>query len=207
MGLRPRRARDRRQRGSARGQMQKLSTGKFHFCTSLTSLDHLVGAGEQRRRHFEAERFCGCEINNEIELSWLLDWDVTRLRPAEKLCDKLGSAPEQVWPVYSIGHQTSRFDICSFIVKRRQSRNERQGVNANAIGQHERVASDVEGLRVALERLESGHNIFGAPDFECDEMEAKRAGGRLYLAHLQWGNGVATFAQEDEPAKTGDDLS
>src|SRR4029077_7037038 len=39
-------------------------------------LDHLVGAREQRRRYFKAERFCGCEINNAIELSWLLDRDV-----------------------------------------------------------------------------------------------------------------------------------
>src|SRR2546427_7548075 len=28
--------------------------------------DHLVGAREQRRRHVESERLCGCEIDNEI---------------------------------------------------------------------------------------------------------------------------------------------
>jgi hypothetical protein len=37
-----------RERGSARGQMQKLSAGKFHLEPPFTSLDHLVGAGEQR---------------------------------------------------------------------------------------------------------------------------------------------------------------
>jgi hypothetical protein len=38
--------RDGRQRGSARGQMQKISAGKFHFepPSHFTSLDHLVGA-------------------------------------------------------------------------------------------------------------------------------------------------------------------
>jgi hypothetical protein len=47
IGLRPRDARHGRQRGSARCQMQKISAGKFHFEPPFTSLDHLVGAGEQ----------------------------------------------------------------------------------------------------------------------------------------------------------------
>src|SRR5215467_7959751 len=43
IGLRSRDARQRRQRGSADGQMQKLSAGKFHLEPPFTSLDHLVG--------------------------------------------------------------------------------------------------------------------------------------------------------------------
>jgi hypothetical protein len=41
--------RDGRQRGSARGQMEKISAGKFHSepPSRFTSFDHLVGAGEQ----------------------------------------------------------------------------------------------------------------------------------------------------------------
>jgi hypothetical protein len=38
--------------------MQEFAAGKFHFerPSRFTSLDHLVGAREQRRRHVEAER-------------------------------------------------------------------------------------------------------------------------------------------------------
>src|SRR5262249_27664010 len=46
VGLRPRETPHGRQRGSARGQMQKISAGKFHCEPPFTSLDHLVGAGE-----------------------------------------------------------------------------------------------------------------------------------------------------------------
>jgi len=35
------------------------------------SLDHLVGAGEQRRRHFEAERLRSRKINDQLELRGL----------------------------------------------------------------------------------------------------------------------------------------
>src|SRR5262249_498332 len=58
IGLRSRKPRHGRHRSSARGQMQKLSAGKFHFepPSRLTSLDHLVGAHDERRRQLEAER-------------------------------------------------------------------------------------------------------------------------------------------------------
>src|SRR5947209_5330548 len=36
------------------------------------SLDHLVGKSEQRRRHFEAERLGGFQVNDEFELHRLL---------------------------------------------------------------------------------------------------------------------------------------
>ena len=36
-----------RERGSARSQMEKFATGKFHFEPPFTSFDHLVGASVQ----------------------------------------------------------------------------------------------------------------------------------------------------------------
>src|SRR5262249_10152670 len=51
--------------------MQKISAGKFHFepPSPFTSFDHLVGAGKQRGRHGDAERFRGLEVDHQLELS------------------------------------------------------------------------------------------------------------------------------------------
>jgi hypothetical protein len=44
-----------------------------HVQQTTKLFDHLVGAGEQRRWHVEAERFSGFEVDNKLEFGWRLD--------------------------------------------------------------------------------------------------------------------------------------
>jgi hypothetical protein len=46
--------------------------------TSARLFDHLVDAGEQRRRHGQAKRLRGLEIDDQIEFGRLLDWNILR---------------------------------------------------------------------------------------------------------------------------------
>ena len=58
------------------------------WTTPFNSFDHLVGAGQQRRRHLDAERLRGGQIDNQLELGRLLDRKVGGLRPPQNLSIK-----------------------------------------------------------------------------------------------------------------------
>ena len=72
--------------------------------------NHRIGASEQRWWHRQAERLGGHQVDDQIELGRLLDWNVGRLCPAENPVDIVGGTPMQVWEVCPIGYQTSLYD-------------------------------------------------------------------------------------------------
>jgi hypothetical protein len=105
------------------------------------------------------------------------------------------------------GHQTSDFDELPDSVHGRQSRAQRQGVDANAVGDYERVGNDIKGVRAALERLEGRSDILGPPDIERGDFEAKRACCSPNLAYVQRGVGIADIGHDRQPVQTGDELA
>src|SRR6266516_6127114 len=57
------------------------------FAWRLRSFDHLVGAPKQHRRHVEADRLGRLEIDHQLELGWLLDRQLARIRAFKDLVD------------------------------------------------------------------------------------------------------------------------
>jgi hypothetical protein len=52
------------------------------------SFDHHVGTREQRGWYFETECLGRSEIDHQLKLRWLLDWQIGRLRTLENLVDE-----------------------------------------------------------------------------------------------------------------------
>src|SRR6516164_6662564 len=57
------------------------------------SFDHLVGAGEQRRRHFKAKCLRSFEIDDKLEFGRRLYRKIARLLTLEDAIDIIGRAP------------------------------------------------------------------------------------------------------------------
>ena len=79
---------------SGREQMQQVAP----------LLDHLVGACEERGRHFEAERLGGLEIDYQFELAYLFNRQVGRLRSLENFTDVIAAHVKAIAEDRSVAH-------------------------------------------------------------------------------------------------------
>src|SRR5215475_6506033 len=201
------RSRNARYQAGAAPYLGRSSTGWIAPACLAHSLNQLIGAQQQRFGNFQSKRLGGGEVDDEMELSRLLDRDVARLRPAQNFVDEFGGAPELIREVWAVGHERSGLDKFADTDDCRQSRAKRKRDDASTIGLNECIARNVKCVRLCLERFEGGSNILCSPDFEWRNFDAKRASHGLNLAHLHHSLGKANISHGCQPAEPGESLT
>src|SRR5215471_917417 len=84
-----------------------LSMGnKLRGQKGWNSLNQLISPCDEERRHFEANRFCGLEIDHQLELRRLLHREVGGLGALQDLVHKHGAAPEEIEKARPVRHET-----------------------------------------------------------------------------------------------------
>ena len=153
--------------------------GLMHRSKTTPLFDHLVGAREHCRRHVEAECPRGDQVYDEIELGRLLDRNIGGLRAPQNFVHIIASTPKHAGDIGTIGHESAGFDEIPITNHRRKPRALRQSVDVKPVDENERIGTHIQGLRAAVELLESGRDILPAPDFERKDLISRNSSSRL----------------------------
>src|ERR1051325_10098744 len=74
---------------------------------SVVSLDHLVGAGQERLRNREAECLCGLQIDYQLQLRGLLNRKIGGLLAVENSANVDAGQPVRIRKACSVAHQAA----------------------------------------------------------------------------------------------------
>src|SRR5262245_65113810 len=135
---------------------------------SRASFDHLVSAGEQRRRHGKAERLRRDQIDDKFKFRRLLDWYIAGLRPAKNFIHVICRAPEPFRVTWSIGHKTPAADKVAGAEDRWKSRAKCKRKDAHEVGDQELIDRTVRATGLGLDSLEARTKSSHPPIFKCN---------------------------------------
>src|SRR5712691_6050386 len=113
-------------------------------------MDHLVRSRQQGWRDRQAERFCGPEIDHQLELGGLLDGEITRRRPFEDFVDINRRAAKQITQVSAVRHEAPGVEPLPKRPHGSQATLSRDLVDTSDVGKEERLTQDEQSSDASL---------------------------------------------------------
>src|SRR5215471_779497 len=168
------------------------------------SLDHLVGADEQRGRNGKTQRPRSLEVDDKLEFSWLLNWQVGGLLAFENPADINADLTERVDAACVITHQAAGHDKVACCVHRwdRMARRECDDLSEPAVvggflGYQQSADPQSRWAR------EDGVQLALSSGFDHLESEPERAGWFLHLPDHEFGTWVGRIYEKADHGRFG----
>src|SRR6516164_7618744 len=120
------------------------------------SLDHLVGAGEERVGNVEAKRFRGLQIDVQLDFSDLLDWQVGGLLALEDAAGVNTNRTERIHNVASVAHEAASRDELAKLIDCGHGVAGRQRGDLFKSAAKERIGANHKPARSQLDRVCEG---------------------------------------------------
>src|SRR5262249_40666358 len=110
------------------------------------SLDYLVGAGEQLRRHFKAERPVRLQVDDELKFGHLQDREVCGLRALEDSAAIVADLAKHLRTIGRVAHQPTNFDGLAKGIGRGNPVAGRESNKLDTSADEEYVGGDEQGV-------------------------------------------------------------
>src|SRR6476646_1766651 len=117
---------------------------------STPSFDHLVGAGEKRRRNGQAHRGSGPQIDDQLKFSRKLYWQIGRFGPFQNPIDVTRRTFKQNAEIGSMNHQSPDTSIFSKRIDRRKAVFRKSFRDLTSLRKQKKVGRDQNSIRSSI---------------------------------------------------------